>query len=64
MSSLKEQRRRSRKEPPRRPWNYGLHKEICMDCDGCGWVEGGKALQTGCEKCKGRGTVYAAKWRS
>jgi hypothetical protein len=29
----------------------------CDRCDGCGWYEGGPTLQTGCEKCKGRGTL-------
>ena len=31
--------------------------ETCGDCDGCGWVEGGKALQTKCATCKGTGLV-------
>jgi DnaJ-class molecular chaperone len=42
----------------RKPWNKGLKMERCMDCDGCGWVEGGKVLQTSCSKCKGRGKHY------
>lgn len=29
----------------------------CDECDGTGWVEGGKALQTQCSKCKGEGRV-------
>ena len=29
----------------------------CGDCDGCGWVEGGKCLQTTCKTCKGTGYV-------
>jgi len=29
----------------------------CGNCDGCGWVEGGKALKTTCRTCKGRGVV-------
>lgn len=31
--------------------------EECGDCDGVGWVEGGKALQTACSKCKGTGSI-------
>lgn len=31
--------------------------EECRNCDGCGWYEGGKTLQTTCEKCKGRGVL-------
>lgn len=27
----------------------------CRSCDGCGWHEGGKALQTTCGVCSGRG---------
>ena len=27
----------------------------CGDCDGVGWVEGGKALQTTCRTCGGSG---------
>lgn len=38
------------KEPEQTP-------EVCMDCDGCGWTEGGKTLQTKCEKCGGTGEV-------
>jgi len=30
-------------------------REECHDCDGCGWVEGGKALQSVCPTCKGTG---------
>lgn len=33
--------------------------EDCSRCDGCGWYEGGKALQTGCEECGGTGRVEA-----
>ena len=33
--------------------------ELCMDCDGCGWVEGGPTLQTTCRKCDGKGEVPA-----
>lgn len=29
----------------------------CPDCDGCGWVEGGVALQTTCKRCRGKGKV-------
>lgn len=29
----------------------------CDNCDGCGWYEGGKTLQTKCEKCNGAGKV-------
>ena len=30
---------------------------LCDNCDGCGWYEGGKKLQTKCEKCRGKGTL-------
>ena len=33
----------------------------CDDCDGCGWVEGGKALKTICKTCKGNGVVPIEK---
>ena len=29
----------------------------CIDCDGCGWYEGGKAIVTNCEKCNGTGVI-------
>ena len=29
----------------------------CDDCDGCGWIEGGEAIQTECPSCKGHGVV-------
>ena len=29
----------------------------CDRCDGCGWYEGGKTLQTECEVCDGTGVV-------
>lgn len=29
----------------------------CDRCDGCGWYEGGKTLQTTCEECNGTGIV-------
>lgn len=32
---------------------------FCMDCDGVGWVEGGKTLQTTCRTCNGTGRVPA-----
>lgn len=32
----------------------------CDRCDGCGWYEGGKTLQTDCEKCKGTGVLDSA----
>lgn len=35
--------------------------EYCDDCDGCGWVEGGTALQTTCKTCKGKGIVKVKK---
>jgi hypothetical protein len=31
--------------------------EWCDNCDGCGWVEGGKTLKTTCSKCNGTGRV-------
>jgi len=47
-----------RKPRKRRPWNRGLRMTMCMDCDGCGWVEGGDVLQTMCSTCKGKGKVW------
>lgn len=35
--------------------------EYCDDCDGCGWVEGGQALQTTCKTCKGKGILKLKK---
>lgn len=32
-------------------------KEICGDCDGCGWTEGGETLKTTCRTCEGSGEV-------
>jgi DnaJ-class molecular chaperone len=29
----------------------------CDRCDGCGWYEGGKTLQTTCEICGGTGKI-------
>lgn len=37
------------------PWEW------CPRCDGCGWYEGGKTLQTECEQCKGTGKIKGAK---
>ena len=34
--------------------------EYCDRCDGCGWHEGGKTLQTTCEKCGGTGITKGA----
>ena len=34
-----------------------LPMEWCDRCDGCGWYEGGKTLQTACEDCAGGGVV-------
>jgi hypothetical protein len=31
--------------------------EYCGDCDGCGWVEGGKTIKTECKACAGAGLV-------
>ena len=31
--------------------------EYCGDCDGVGWVEGGKAIKTNCKTCDGTGMV-------
>jgi len=36
---------------------WGATDEICMDCDGCGWTEGGKCLMTTCTVCGGTGKV-------
>ncbi len=35
-------------------------RPFCGDCDGCGTVEGGAALETTCTKCKGTGREPAA----
>jgi hypothetical protein len=32
-----------------------ITRAYCGYCDGCGWYEGGKTLQTTCEYCKGTG---------
>jgi hypothetical protein len=32
----------------------------CGDCDGCGWVEGGKTLKTPCSACGGTGASLAS----
>ena len=34
---------------------------FCRDCDGCGWVEGGKVLQTTCKTCNGTGFELAVE---
>jgi len=31
--------------------------EYCGNCDGVGWIEGGKTLQTTCYACDGSGMV-------
>ena len=36
-------------------------KELCPDCDGCGWTEGGKVLQNICRTCDGNGYVNKYK---
>ena len=41
----------NKKEPPRR------YSTLCPDCDGTGWNEGGKAIQTQCPRCTGRGEL-------
>lgn len=35
--------------------NTAPPQEACEYCDGCGWVEGGEALQTTCRQCIGTG---------
>jgi len=47
-----------RKRVRRRPWNYNMRMELCMNCDGCGWVEGGACLKTTCHVCSGRGKLF------
>ena len=32
-------------------------QKYCDECDGCGWYEGGTAIQTVCKKCNGAGVV-------
>lgn len=44
-----ERKPKKKRKLPRLVW--------CDNCDGCGWYEGGKTLQTRCEKCKGTGKV-------
>lgn len=44
-------RGRSKEEPAQKRVEY------CDRCDGCGWYEGGKTLQTTCEKCGGTGVA-------
>lgn len=34
-----------------------LTHQWCPDCDGCGWVEGGKTMGSSCKKCSGSGRV-------
>ncbi len=34
-----------------------LKTELCDQCDGCGWYEGGKTLMTFCRTCNGTGEV-------
>lgn len=44
--------------------NDGDEVEVeCDDCDGCGWVEGGRTIKTECSTCKGEGVVRRV-WRS
>ena len=33
------------------------HSELCDECDGVGWWEGGKILQSYCRKCQGSGII-------
>jgi RecJ-like exonuclease len=37
--------------------------EECRECDGCGWVEGGRTLKTECSRCHGTGQVTQASVR-
>lgn len=32
-------------------------RQMCMECDGVGWVEGGSTLKTRCMTCQGSGEV-------
>lgn len=34
--------------------------KLCDQCDGCGWYEGGPAIQTQCEHCYGTGQIEEA----
>lgn len=48
----------------KRPMAWHLARglaEYCGDCDGCGWIEGGKTLQTRCARCDGRGIVFVRR---
>lgn len=42
-------------EGPNCPREDPPSKEYCDRCNGVGWYEGGKTLQTLCEQCKGTG---------
>ena len=35
----------------------GSAQNMCDECDGCGWVEGGRVLQTKCKPCNGTGII-------
>lgn len=43
--------------PSPAPEPAAARQEVCMDCDGCGWYEGGETLKTTCKKCGGTGVV-------
>ena len=45
--AIEAERRYPEPKPPK--W------ETCWDCDGCGWTEGGRTLQTTCGGCNGTG---------
>jgi hypothetical protein len=51
-----------RNSPPRVDAPPPKPAEYCDRCDGCGWYEGGKAIQTDCEKCNGTGVVQAGSY--
>ncbi|HTJ52644.1 MAG TPA: YopX family protein [Cyclobacteriaceae bacterium] len=38
-----------------------VDEEICDQCDGCGWHEGGESLKTSCEHCNGTGSFIGDK---
>lgn len=50
--------------PPRGAEPAPVRTEICMECDGCGWYEGGAALQTHCKACDGTGVVPHPSFRA
>jgi hypothetical protein len=57
--------RRAAAQAPDGAWKCATRRGLapgemeCDACDGCGWVEGGEALQTTCKTCGGTGRAPA-----